>query len=145
MKRIVTAVATLGCVGYLPAGGTWASLIALPLADALARSPWWFAGTCSLAVCALSVPVAAVAERSFGRTDDRRIVIDEVAGCLLAFLGVDTGYVAVVIIGFALFRFFDIVKPGFRRVQQLPGGWGIVADDLLAGLLANLLLRCIRL
>jgi phosphatidylglycerophosphatase A len=145
VNRFIASVATLGCIGRLPAGGTCATLAALPLADALARGPWWAAFAVFSVLCVLGVAVSAAAERHFGRVDDRRIVIDEVVGCLLTFLWIDTSRLAIVLIGFGLFRLLDIWKPGFRSVQRLSGGWGIMADDLVAGALANLLLRCIRL
>ncbi len=73
--------------------------------------------------------------------DSNRIVIDEVAGMMitLAFLPNDVAYI---IIGCVLFRFFDIVKPlGIRKAEILPRGLGVMADDVLAGIYAHLILR----
>lgn len=73
--------------------------------------------------------------------DHGRVVIDEVAG-LFASLLFTPATLPVVITGFILFRFFDIAKPLFiRRLEILPGGWGVMADDLLAGVYANLVLH----
>jgi phosphatidylglycerophosphatase A len=78
---------------------------------------------------------AGRAERRLG-LDDGRIVIDEVLGMGLAVVVVPHT-VAGMGLGFALFRAFDILKPPpVARMQRLPGGWGIVADDLVAGALA---------
>ncbi|TSJ39308.1 phosphatidylglycerophosphatase A [Mucilaginibacter corticis] len=75
--------------------------------------------------------------------DHNRVVIDEVAGMFvsLLFVPVTLPYITA---GFILFRFFDILKPLFiRRLEALPGGWGVMADDLLAGVYANIILQLI--
>jgi phosphatidylglycerophosphatase A len=93
-----------------------------------------------LAVGALGVAVSGPVCRVLGSEDPGCIVIDEVAGQLVACAGV--GLVAGAplwawLAAFALFRLFDVVKPlGIRRLQSLPGGWGVVIDDLLGGLYA---------
>lgn len=88
-------------------------------------------------VVAIGVPVAGALERLHGE-DPKLVVIDEVAGMIVTFLGV-TGGPAVWFAGFLWFRFFDILKPlGVRRLERLGGGGGvgIMADDLGAGVLA---------
>ena len=75
--------------------------------------------------------------------DHQRVVIDEVAGmCItLLFVPVEIKYI---IAGLVLFRFFDILKPlGIRRLEKWPGGWGVMADDVLAGIYANIVLQII--
>ena len=75
--------------------------------------------------------------------DPARVVIDEVAGmCIsLLFLPVTLKYVIAALI---LFRFFDIVKPLFiRKIEKLPGGWGIMLDDVVAGIYTNILLQAV--
>ncbi|WP_113662071.1 phosphatidylglycerophosphatase A family protein [Pedobacter nanyangensis] len=75
--------------------------------------------------------------------DHNRVVIDEVAGmCIsLLFIPVTIGYVAA---GLVLFRFFDIIKPlGIRKLEKWPGGWGVMADDVLSGIYANIVLQAI--
>jgi phosphatidylglycerophosphatase A len=84
---------------------------------------------------------ASVTERHVGRTDPGIIVIDEVVGMLLtvSFLTINAG---MILVGFVLFRAFDIVKPyPARACERLPGGWGVMADDVVAGLYAHALLR----
>ncbi|MBA4377090.1 MAG: phosphatidylglycerophosphatase A [Gemmatimonas sp.] len=91
-------------------------------------------------VVALGVPAAGWMERRHGK-DPHRVVCDEVAGMLVTYFGLTTGW-AGWLAGFAWFRVFDIAKPfPIRRLEALPGGWGIMADDLLAGVYAHLLLR----
>jgi len=69
------------------------------------------------------------------------VVIDEVVGMLLTLAFVPVGW-AGVLAGFVLFRLFDIIKPyPCARAERLPGGWGIMADDVLAGVYANVVLR----
>jgi phosphatidylglycerophosphatase A len=88
-------------------------------------------------VVPLGIWSAGRAQALWGRHDDGRIVIDEVAGQLLALAFLPLR-LEVALTGFALFRLFDIWKPGpIRRAERWPGGLGVVADDLVAGLLAN--------
>ena len=75
--------------------------------------------------------------------DHQRVVIDEVAGMCITLLFVPVT-ITYILIGLVLFRFFDIVKPlGIRKLELLPGGWGVMADDVLAGIYANVLLQII--
>ncbi|NTV81952.1 MAG: phosphatidylglycerophosphatase A, partial [Candidatus Aminicenantes bacterium] len=88
---------------------------------------------------------SAVHAAEHGRPDPGRIVIDEVVGQLLALAFLPGAWVPVAV-AFALFRFFDIIKPWpIRRLERLPGGWGIMADDVGAGLAAAVLGRLILL
>jgi phosphatidylglycerophosphatase A len=78
---------------------------------------------------------AGRAEKFFGRTDPGHVVIDEVAGQLITFLARPDASWKWLLAGFVLFRFFDVVKPfPARRAERLRGGWGIMTDDVLAGL-----------
>jgi len=75
--------------------------------------------------------------------DDRRIVIDEICGFLITMFAVEKSLKSLAI-GFILFRIFDILKPfPVKRSQNLPGGWGVMIDDLLAGVYSNIILRII--
>jgi phosphatidylglycerophosphatase A len=85
---------------------------------------------------AIGVPAATIAARELGREDPQFVVIDEVAGQWIALLGCPAdwkhGLIALV-----LFRLFDMTKPPpARQLEDLPGGWGIVFDDVAAGLYA---------
>jgi phosphatidylglycerophosphatase A len=95
-----------------------------------------------LVFTAVAVYVAREAEFIFGQKDAPCIVIDEVAGLLWTMLYVPATIPAV-IIGFILFRFFDILKPFPVRLleDKLPGGYGVVGDDVMAGIYSNLALQ----
>jgi phosphatidylglycerophosphatase A len=124
--------------GYSPlAPGTAGSLLALVI--------WWLAPpflwlrALLLAISLfLGVWSANHAEKKWGH-DNGKIVIDEVAGMWISLLFLPKS-VLIHLIAFLLFRAMDIIKPlGARQIQKLPGGWGVVADDLLAGIYANIL------
>lgn len=91
----------------------------------------------------VAVVVSDIAEEALGNQDDARIVIDEWAGYWWTLAGIPLSW-PVLGIGFVLFRWLDVWKPWpVRSFCRLPGGWGIVIDDVLAGVAANLLLRAI--
>src|SRR5512138_2314441 len=137
------ACATVLGVGYAPvASGTFGSLPALPLAWILGHHGGWPAQLTALLVVVLGGTWAAHgAAASLGARDPGAVVIDEVAGQLLTLLALPaTG--PVLALGFLLFRFFDVLKPPpARQAEFLPGGIGIMADDLCAGVYAHLVLR----
>jgi phosphatidylglycerophosphatase A len=138
-------IATLFGLGRFPvASGTVGSAATLPAAVGLAMlGPVWFTAATVL-VIAVAIWSAGAAEREFGLKDPHAVVIDEVAGQLvaLAFVPLSLAWVAG---GFFLFRLFDVVKPfPARQLERLPGGPGIVLDDLAAGLYANLVLQAVR-
>ena len=84
----------------------------------------------------VAVYVSGLAEEIYGKKDDQRIVIDEIAGFLLAMLPVAINFLNLAL-AFVLFRVFDIWKPyPLRKFQEFPGGWGVVADDIGAGIYA---------
>ena len=139
MRIFVLALATGGGSGYSPvASGTVGSAVGVVLWLALSRlSPAGYALACA-AVIALGMWAAGRAEQLLGGHDDGRITIDEVAGMLvsLAWLPARPEVVGV---GFLLFRLFDIWKPfPARQAERLPGGLGVMADDLVASAYANL-------
>jgi phosphatidylglycerophosphatase A len=145
VRPFTIALATGFGLGRLPvAPATWASAaVALILIPEAARSPIVL-GVALLLVLPLAVWSSGEAEKELGH-DAHPIVIDEVAGMLVAVLGVPhaaSSPLLLLVAAFFLFRFFDIVKPyPIRQIQILPGGWGIVADDVLAGVATNLVLR----
>lgn len=138
-------IACLGPVGRrLPAPGTWGSLVGLALAAAVVPvlSSAWL-GSTVLLVALPAVWICGAAERGLGRSDPGEVILDEVVAMPLCFLGwarLETLAMPWMIFaaGFALFRLFDITKPlGIARLQRLPGGWGVLADDLAAALVAG--------
>jgi phosphatidylglycerophosphatase A len=92
----------------------------------------------------ISVVVSDVAEEAMGRHDDPRIVIDEWIGYWVT-MAFNSRSLAAMGLGFILFRIFDVLKPSWvRRSGELPGGWGVVMDDVLAGIFANVILQIVR-
>ncbi|MBM3330610.1 phosphatidylglycerophosphatase A [candidate division WOR-3 bacterium] len=130
--------------GYFPiAPATATSLFVLLPAFFLARLPVWNAATAVL-LFFVGVPIATDLERVWGK-DPHRVTIDEVVGTLVTFF-LNPVSLWGLGVGFLLWRFFDIVKlPFIDKSQRLPGGWGIMMDDVLAGICANLVLRLVLL
>ncbi len=137
-----SAVATVCGVGHLrPGPGTWASAVTVLL--------WMGAGygwredinpivtVVAVAVVVLiGIPAATEVSESSGIKDPQFVVIDEVAGQLIALMAAPLVWKAA-LVAFVLFRAFDIVKPPpVRQLEKLPAGFGIVIDDLAAGLYA---------
>jgi phosphatidylglycerophosphatase A len=143
-QRFARLVATVGGVGHAPvAPGTVGSALTALALGVLSPSPLALV-VMLLAVILVGTWAAHEAERSLGGKDPGAIVIDEVAGMALAVLTLPLTP-AVLIAGFVLFRVFDIVKPyPANALQRLPGGVGVMIDDLVAGLYALLLLVVAR-
>jgi len=142
-SRFAVFVASFACVGYFPvAPGTAGSLAALALFALVQSTGSALAmGAVILLILLLGTWSAGRAESHFGTVDPGQVVVDEVAGMLitLAFLPVT---VPVVVTGFLLFRFLDIVKPWpAGRLEALHGGVGVMADDVMCGIYANLVVR----
>lgn len=141
----VLTCATLGPVGTkLPAPGTWGSVAGLMYFTVFFAGSYGVFGTLVLSAIGSYVAVAICGEAEFrmGRRDPGEVILDEFVAIPLCFLGWPqlVGPLppwAIFLTGFALFRLFDIWKPlWIGRLQRLPGGWGVVADDLAAALVA---------
>jgi len=133
-------------IGLIPvAQGTFATLATLPLAMALAHLGPVAGGYVLFFFILLAIWASSGSARALEREDPAEVVIDEAAGLLLTlFLLPATGF--NLCLGFVLFRLFDILKPyPIRRLEKLGGGAGIVLDDLLAGIYANLCIRLVTL
>jgi len=145
MNKVALALATwFGC-GYFPKGpGTVGSLGAIAVALLLSRGAGWSPVACGVAVAVLFFPAVWASQRVArlsGREDPQIVVVDEVAGQWMAFTGVSAWNWKSILAAFVLFRLFDIWKPSpVREAEKLPGGWGIMADDVVAGLYASLVL-----
>jgi phosphatidylglycerophosphatase A len=140
MHRII---ATGLSIGYIGKGGGTVAAAACCIAWYLAFS----GGVDPLVAVLVTVIItdlgvwAADGVESLWGEDSPRVVIDEIAGMCISLLFLPVT-LATVLVGFVLFRFFDIVKPLYiRRAESIPGGWGVMADDLLAGLYANVILQ----
>jgi phosphatidylglycerophosphatase A len=146
------AVGTFFGAGLLrPGPGTWgsaaAALLWLAAAKSLHPGPGTLAWvTLAAAMCALAigVPAATRVERESERTDPGHVVIDEVAGQWIALIYSRVN-LSHLLAGFLFFRLFDIVKPWpARQLERMPAGWGIMLDDVAAGVYALLLMLALQ-
>ena len=146
LRGLAVFVATCGWAGYAPvAPGTVGTLVAVPLFPALTRL-WNMSPPSYLLAFALilagAVWAAGVATRDFGEPDSKHIVIDEVAGYVVATAFLDFSWSAAAV-AFCLFRLFDILKPfPVSWVDRhVHGGAGVVGDDVVAGIFAGVAAR----
>jgi phosphatidylglycerophosphatase A len=146
------AVGTFLGAGLLrPGPGTWGSAaaallwLAVGLGFPLGAGTFaWLTLAAALAATAIGVPAATRVERESGRNDPGHVVIDEVAGQWITLIHsrVDLSHLLA---GFLFFRILDIVKPWpARQLESLPAGWGIMLDDVAAGVYALLLMQALR-
>ena len=145
MNRFFLIIATGFGVGYSPvAPGTLGTLVAIPIYYFLSDIPSPLYEITLIGFFFLSVWISENAQIFFGKKDDQRIVIDEIIGFLITMLWIPKT-TRFIIIGFILFRFFDILKPiPIRRLEKgLKGGYGVVLDDVAAGVYANIILHLI--
>jgi phosphatidylglycerophosphatase A len=147
MKQFTLFWATGFGVGYSPiAPGTLGTLIAIPIYYFLSEIPSPIYEITLIGFFFLAVWISENAETFFGKKDDQKIVIDEMMGFLITTLWL-TKTILFIILGFFLFRFFDILKPfPIRHLEKrLKGGFGVVLDDVIAGVFANIVLQVIDL
>lgn len=143
---IARAVATwFGC-GYWPWGpGTAGSAAALLIAIMLRWPAWWF-GILALGILPVSIWAADVEARNSARKDPGHVVVDEVVGQWITLSAACVLNWKTLLAAFVLFRFFDITKPPpARQFEAMPGGVGIMADDVMAGVYGALVLILMRL
>lgn len=154
MSRTRLLVMTAGGAGLLkPAPGTWGSLVAVVIAFLLGLTGEAWVLQVGMAILVIFASIACIAfgpwaEHHWGKKDPGQVVIDEVAGQALALLLLPWAWLEpsitwlAVICGFSFiaFRILDILKPPpIRNLQNLPVGWGVLVDDLLAGFVVALL------
>ena len=141
MKRLALLVATAGGAGFSPvAPGTAGSAVGLVIFYFSSGWPLLWQSALVVLVSLLGIWASSVAAVHFQREDPSQVVIDEVAGQLVSLLGTGVG-LAGAATGFVVFRIFDVIKPWpADRAERLPGGWGIITDDLVAGAYANLVM-----
>lgn len=145
MTRLAVFLATAGYCGYFPiAPGTVGSAAGLVVYLLV----WWTHSpivevALIAAIFAAGTWAATRAERFFGGIDPGPVVIDEVLGMLITLAFIPAGWAAA-LTGFFLFRVFDVIKPyPANRLEKFHGGFGIMADDAMAGVYANLALRAL--
>jgi phosphatidylglycerophosphatase A len=146
IRRPSWIIATwFGC-GMVPkAPGTMGSIGAIPLYLLAARAGREGVGVAALAVTAIGIWAASVVARDLGKKDPQIVVVDEVAGLLITMLPMAHVSWRAVLCGFLLFRLFDVTKPWpIRRFEKLPSGWGIVMDDVVAGVFGACVMAFLR-
>jgi phosphatidylglycerophosphatase A len=145
MRRLAVVIATWWGVGYCPkAPGTAGTIAAIPFFLLLSLLPLPGYLACVLAIGLVACWAAGEAEQIFHEQDSKRIVIDEAVGFLVTMTALPPSW-PYLIGGFCLFRCFDILKPPPIRLieQKVRGGYGVVLDDVLAGIYAQISLRII--
>jgi phosphatidylglycerophosphatase A len=132
-------------IGYIKGGGS--------VAAAFTCLCWWLlwggayppallSVVMTVAITGLGVWSSTIMERAWGK-DPSKVVVDEVAGMCFSLLFLPV-HVTYLLLAFFLFRFFDIVKPLYiRKMETLPNGWGIMLDDVLAGIYTNVIIQTI--
>jgi len=145
---LLSAIATLGPIGYLPAPGTAGSLVAAILGVFITIYFGIMTLVVMIVIAALvSFPAIDAHHALTGKHDNKEIIIDEVVGQWLVFLAIPLtplwgwNYLLLVGLAFILFRVFDILKPPpVSTAEELPGAAGVIADDVMAGVLAGVLI-----
>jgi phosphatidylglycerophosphatase A len=141
--EVVLFLATGFYIGNIPfAPGTFGTLIGLPICFMLGKIALAPAIFCALIFILLAVWIADKAEKILKKDDPGCIVIDEIAGMMVTLIGLPFN-LATAVTGFIIFRALDIIKPvPIRNLdKRIPGGLGVVADDVVAGIIANFILR----
>ena len=144
MRNFATKLAMLWPVAVLPGPrATYGSAVVAAIGFFLPVPPLWLFFALLVVGTAIAIWAAGEAEHTLGH-DANPIIIDEAIGQSLALLFVPHSWIAFGV-SFVLFRIFDVWKPlGAREAQALPGGWGVVADDVIAGIVACLALHALR-
>ncbi len=141
MIKLGKIIATVCGIGYIAKGGGTVASVAycivwflFPGLSPATQIAWL------ILVLVAGLWSAAVVEKIWGK-DNYRVVIDEVAGMMIALLFIP-GEIKYAMVALALFRFFDILKPlGIKKLESLPSGWGVMADDVLSGIYSLALLQ----
>ena len=141
----------LGAGRLKPGPGTWGSVAALVVWFAVADGTHasaavvvWSTLAAAIVATLVGIPAATIVERECGREDPGFVVIDEVAGQWIVLIGCPVNWEHA-LLGLALFRLFDIVKPWpVRKLERLPAGTGIMLDDVAAGVLGLIVMLVVR-
>ena len=144
MIRLHQWIASCLGIGYIKGGGTAAALVSAVIWFLL--QPDGAFHTEMIVVTSVVIITgtwsATIVDPVWGK-DSSKVVIDEVAGMCITLLFIPVTW-QYLLTGLVLFRFFDIVKPGYiRKAEALPAGWGVMADDIVAGIYSNILLQLI--
>lgn len=147
LRLFIVTCGFLGCSPFAP--GTVGTLGGVAIAWALMGTGTWFpvwALLISAVLYAIGRPLGDWAEQYAGKKDPGIYVLDEVIGYLVTILWIDAPSLMTLVVAFFVFRFFDVLKPPLaRRAESLPGGDGILLDDVVAGLHGLVLMIVARL
>ena len=139
-------IASVLGIGYIKGGGTFAAIlycIIWYLLPAGYVSSYWQAAV-TLLIIFIGTWSAGQVEKDWGK-DSSKVVMDEVAGMAVTLLYAPHNMMYL-LIGLVLFRLFDILKPfGIRSLEKIPGGWGVMADDILSGVYAFVIVRIVMI
>ncbi len=145
MIKLHKLIATVFGIGYVRKGsGTIAAAVCCILWILIPASEFthYWQVLLTIVISGLGVWSGNIMDSIWGK-DSNKVVIDEVGGMMVTLLFIPV-QLKFILAGFVLFRFFDIAKPLFiRKMESLPKGWGVMADDILAGIYANILLKVI--
>ena len=141
MKTVIKMIASGFYLGYSPvAPGTIGSILGVLIFLQIHNFPLPYICICILLIL-LGFLISGRAERIYGRKDSPRIVIDEIAGMCVVYLGMQPK-LWIIIVGFLIYRIFDIIKPPpARRAEKMPGATGIMLDDIISAIYANIILQ----
>jgi len=139
MKLFQKLLATFFGAGYSPiASGTLGSALAAALIWFLlpTQTPWYAIGTFAAAI--IFVPICGVGEKLWAEKDSRKIVLDEAVGMAITYIYIPKDW-RLFLAGFFMFRLYDIVKiPPAGAAEKLKNGWGVMMDDVIVGIYANI-------
>lgn len=142
-QRLLLLVGSIGPLGHLPASGTiTVAIVGIPLFYLMHDLPWLAYTLITVVFVAASIAIHEVGDRILGEKDSRKLVWDELAGFMVAVAFIEFS-LPIAIAAFLAERAIDIVKvpPANWIERRVPGGWGVVGDDLVAGLYTNGLVR----
>lgn len=140
VNKLLISLSTLSILGYAPMPGTVASVATAPLIWALSSNQLVYLGTL-VAFVVFSIPAITQAQAFLQEEDPSHIVIDELIGMFITFVCVPLSFKAL-LIGTLFFRIFDIFKPWpVSWCEKIHGPWGVVLDDVVAGLISNVVLQ----
>jgi phosphatidylglycerophosphatase A len=145
LNSLITFIGSFLYSGFFPiAPATFASFVFLAIYWFVPGGEWLCHPIVAMATLVVSVPISTKMEKRYGH-DAGKIVIDEVVGLQVALVFANPTFAGVIAV-FFLFRVFDIVKPyPAGRSQKLPGGWGVVIDDFIAGIYTRVALVLLAL
>lgn len=142
MRLLAKLISTVLFLGYFPvASGTLASALAVVFVLLLRNAPWFVYVGITFLIVVIGIWASQITEEDLKKKDPSCVVIDEVAGILISFFLIPLSW-PVVIVGFFLFRAFDMFKiPPADRLEEEGGGRGIMLDDVMAGVYTNIVLH----